>query len=99
MEIENQETQKKPHLSLEVRKKIVEYKDFGYSGDDIFKILSASKSTCNECIGSIDDVSNRPMTGRPKKVTEEESKMLIETTKAHPNLSLTQLKMESGVNI
>ena len=52
-----------------------------------------------KCIGSIDDVSNRPMTGRPKKVTEEESKMLIETTKAHPNLSLTQLKMESGVNI
>ena len=48
MEIENQETQKKPHLSLEVRKKIVEKKDLGYSGDDISKILPASKSTCNE---------------------------------------------------
>jgi len=95
MEIENHYTNSKPQLPLADRWKIVHYKELGSSGEGISKILPASKPTCNAIYKKYQetgDVSNSPKTGRPIEVTPEESKMVIETIRAHPELSLSQLK-------
>jgi len=41
MEIENQETNAKPYLSLADRWRIVHFKELGYSGDEVSKIVPA----------------------------------------------------------
>ena len=42
---------------------------------------------------------NLAKTGRPEEVTAEESKMVLDTIKSKPGLSLTQLKIESEADI
>ena len=94
MEIENQETNTKPYLSLADRWRIMHFKELGYSGDEVSKI-DAFYLEWQET----GDVINLPKTGRPKEVTVEESKMVLETIKSKPDLSLTQLKIEPEADI
>jgi len=79
MEIENQETNTKPYLSLADRWRIMHFKELEYSGDEVSKIDAVYRKW-----QETGDVINLPKTGRPKEVTVEESKIVLETIKAKP---------------
>jgi transposase len=97
MEIEDHDPQTKPRVSLEVRWEIVHQKRIGTTGSEVSQSLDIPVSTCNAIYrkwqetGTVEDIKQG---GRPPKVTEEEEKMLVETAKTHPDMSLTQLMGE-----
>ncbi len=102
MEIENQESPKNPHISLADRWRIVSLKEQGKTATEISKIVQASKSAINDLYQKYlktGDVIDLPHTGRPQKITEEERKLIKETTNANPCLSLSKIIEESKVNI
>ena len=100
MEIENHSPQKKPRIPLEDRIEIVHQKRNGQTGSQVSKSLGIPVSTCNTIYkryletGSVEDAKQ---TGRPRQVSQKEEKMLIETTKDHPEMTLTQLMEVSNV--
>ena len=102
MEIEDQEQMKKPHITTADRWHIVALKDQGMSASQISKILPASKSAINALYQKYQkthDIIDLSHTGRPNDITEEERKMVIETTNANPDMTLNQIIKESEVDI
>ena len=101
MEIEDHHKQKKPRVCHEDRIEIVYQKRSGKTGLEVSKSLGIPVSTCNDIYnryletGSVEDVKQ---TGRPREVSEEEEKMLIETAKKHPEMTLTQLMEDVNVS-
>lgn len=95
MEIENNQLKRKPQLSLKDRQEIVYLRRNGVPESEVAQRLETHKSTVNSVYTKWKihgTVENLPIPGRPKKVTEEEEKMLKEAVEAHPTMSLSQLR-------
>ena len=102
MEIEDQGAPTKTEISLKDRIRIVSLKSQGLTGAEVGDIVGHSKSACNSIfkrwndIGSVEDLTR---SGRPKKLNEEETEMVIESTKANPEMTLEEIIEDSQVDI
>ena len=97
MDIEEVKENRKPQISMETRWEIVHLKRNGKNGPEISQQLGVPVSTVNSIYRKWEKegtVENKKQPGRPKEVTEEEEKMFIEVTNAHPGSSLNELRGE-----
>lgn len=97
MEIEDQERKTKPQIPLSDRWEVVHLKRNGLTGPEVSQRLGIPVATCNSIFRKWKEegiVENKKQPGRPRKVTEEEEKMLIETVERCPEMTLTELRGE-----
>lgn len=101
MEIEEQEDNPHKEIPESIRLEIVHWKRQGLSGSQVSEIVQRPASTCNTIYRKWKEtgtVKDKPRSGRPPKLNEEEEKMFIETVKANPDFSISQAIEESQVN-
>jgi len=80
MEIEDQEVSSKPKISIPVRWAIVEEKNKGCSGSQVYDKFGIPSSTCNSIYRKwkeTGDIVDLPRSGRPRKINEKEEKNLL----------------------
>ena len=95
MEIEDPHSKRKPQLSLEDRQEIVYLRRNGMTESEVSERLQIPKSTINSVFTkwkTHHTVENLKKPGRPKEITEEEEKMVIEAVEEDPTMSLSKIQ-------
>ena len=101
MEIEDQERNLNKEIPESIRLEIVHWKRQGLSGSEVSQIVHRPPSTCNTIYRKWQEtgtVKNKSRSGRPPKLSESEKEMIIETIKANPDFSVSQVIEESKVD-
>ena len=102
MEIKNSQDNSKPHIPIPKRWEVVHYRKMNYTFRQISEILSIPSTTCATIYYKfleVGDVEDLEKSGRPRKTSEKEDKMLIETVKCNPSMSVEGLIEEANLDL